>query len=134
MAGNRPRHIPSQTPDRLPARDQGSKGASGPGSAMLDLQRSAGNRATASFVTQAPESALQLSAVEGGGETMVQRSIGSWFKKKFGKKENGNGNGISSPTGGHAMTEEEQGGVPSMKQLIEQHEKSQNGSVNTPPP
>src|SRR3954464_7694453 len=119
MAGNRPRHISSQTPDRLPARDQGSKGASGPGNAMLDLQRSAGNRATASFVTQAPDSALQLSAVEGGGETLGQRSIGSWFKKKFGKKENGNG--ISSPNGGHAMTEEEQGGVPSMKQLMEQH-------------
>src|SRR5262249_57154926 len=75
---------------------------------MLELQRSAGNRATAAFVgdVQREEAApVQL---------MVQRSIGSWLKKKLGIKPK-----ISAPTGGRAMTAEEQGGVPSARELME---------------
>jgi hypothetical protein len=112
MAGNRPDAKRAVTPDRLPpAETGGEQTASRRLHPVLELQRSAGNRATAALVgeVQREEAPVQL---------MVQRSIGSWFRKKLGLKPK-----ISKPTSGHAMRPEEQGGVPSARELMEIMEK-----------
>ena len=75
--------------------------------ALLGLQRSAGNRAVVELLHRAPVS----------GRETVQRW--PWSKKKKSKVE------ISGPTNGRAMTMEEQKGVLSNAQLIEQEEQRQ---------
>src|SRR3954469_20781926 len=113
MAGNRPDSTRAVTPDRLPpAQSDGPATAGRQLHPMLQLQRSAGNRATAAFVGEG--GAVQLQPAESGGELMGQRSIGAWFRKKLGMKPK-----VSAPKGGHAMLPAEQGGVPSARELME---------------
>src|SRR5690349_15585685 len=116
MAGNRPDSTRAVTPDRLPpAQSDGPSTAGRQLHPMLQLQRSAGNRATAALVSDG--GAVQLQPAE-GSELLVQRSVGAWFRKKLGMKPK-----ISKPKSGHAMRPEEQNGVPSARELMELMER-----------